>query len=94
MTGTANDFFRIQGRLNALENLLCLLVLDRANVSGNAADWIKEYVANLKRDLNFVTIGTIPNQDAERLGNETKRAILELAELIEAQASELRRRAT
>jgi hypothetical protein len=85
MTGTANDFFRIQARLNALENLLCLLVLDRANVSENPRNWIKEYVANLRRDLNFVVIGSIPNPDAERLANETKRAILELADMIEAQ---------
>jgi hypothetical protein len=87
MTGTANDFYRIQGRLNALENLLRLLVLDRASVSERPRDWIKEYVANLRQDLNFAAIGAIPTPDAERLANETRRAISEIADLIEAEGS-------
>jgi hypothetical protein len=88
MTGTANDFFRIQGRLNALENLLSLLVLDRANVSESPHVWIKEYVANLRRDANYVASGPVPTLDAARLASETRQAILELADMIEARLSE------
>jgi hypothetical protein len=79
------DDIRIAGRLSALENLLTLLVFDRARLDGNPHAWITQYIASLRRGKNLISTQALPEDDIARLGEETHRAILEFADMIELQ---------
>jgi hypothetical protein len=82
-----DEWYRLQGRLNALENLLALLVMDRAAVSQDPASWIAEYVANLRPEKRAKFLGPKPDADINRLTAETNEAVNEIADLIEQQAA-------
>lgn len=83
-----DDLFRLQGRLNALENLLALLVFDRARVLPDPVSWINQYVANLRHGTNFTSFQPIGDHVASRLAEETHKAILEFADMIEFQVKQ------
>jgi hypothetical protein len=83
------DNMRIAGRLSALENLLALLVFDRARLDGDPPGWIRQYVANLRRGITMTSQKPLSEDDATRLREETHRAILEFADMVEVQLQEL-----
>lgn len=85
----SSDNLRIAGRLSALENLLALLVFDRARGDANPSAWIKQYISNIRRGVNLISQRPLPGDVAGRLGEETHKAILEFADLVEFQLQEL-----
>ncbi len=78
-----DEWYRLQGRLNALKNLLILLVLDRAAVNQDPATWIAQYVANLRSEKKGKLVGPDRNADLDRVLAETHKAVNEIADLIE-----------
>lgn len=80
---TPPDYVRIAGRLSALENLLALLILDRALLDGNPSAWITQYIANLRKGTTLVSTQALPENDLARLQEETHRAILEFADMLQ-----------
>jgi hypothetical protein len=88
---TSSDNLRMAGRLSALENLLASLVFDRARIDANPSAWIKQYISNIRRGGNFISQQPLPEGIAGCLREETHKAILEFADLLEFQLQELTR---
>jgi hypothetical protein len=88
-TMTSADNIRMAGRLSALENLLALAVFDRARLDRDPLAWMMRYVANLRRGTPLTCQKPLPDEEAMRLAEETHRAILEFADMLEAQLQEL-----
>jgi hypothetical protein len=86
---TASPDLRMAGRLSALENLLALLVFDRARIDANPSVWIKQYISNIRRGVNYINQQSLPEDVTGRLREETHKAILEFADLVEFQLQEL-----
>jgi hypothetical protein len=80
-----DEWYRLQGRLNALENLLLLLVIDRANVSPDPSTWITQYVANLRLEKETTLIGSDRGAEIGRIAAEVHKAVLEIADGLECQ---------
>ena len=85
----SSDKLRMAGRLSALENLLALFVFDRARLDANPSAWITQYISNIRRGVNFISQTPLPDDVAERLREETHKATLEFADLLEFQLQEL-----
>jgi len=83
------EYLRLAGRLSAIENLLALLVFDRARIDANPSAWINQYVSNIRRGVNLISQRPLPEDIAGRLREETHKAILEFADLVEFQFQEL-----
>jgi hypothetical protein len=83
------DNMRIAGRLSALENLLALLIFDRARVDANPLGWVTQYISSLRRGGQFIAPQPLPEGAAARLAEETHKAILEFADMLEVQLQEL-----
>jgi hypothetical protein len=83
------DYTRIAGRLSALENLLALLFFDRARLDGNPLGWITQHISNLRRGGNFMAQQPLTEDVAARLTEESHKAILEFADMLETQLQEL-----
>lgn len=85
----SSDNIRIAGRLSAVENLLALLVFDRARIDANPSAWMKQYISNIRRGVNFISQQPLPQEVEERLRQETHKALLEFADALEFQLQEL-----
>lgn len=83
------ESLRIAGRLSAIENLLALLVLDRGRIDANPSVWIKQYISNIRRGVNLINQQPLSEDVADRLREETHKAILEFADLVELKYQEL-----
>jgi hypothetical protein len=82
-----DSWYRIQGRLNALENLLILLVFDRAAVNPDPAAWIAQYVQQLRPPKPAGKTEIASDVDAARLAAEVNKAVQELLDVIEQRAA-------
>lgn len=89
MTAAAPDAVRMAGRISAIENLLGVLVCDFARLQPDPVAWIRQYIANLRRGGNFISQHPLPEDIAGRLREETHKAFLEIADLLEIQLQEL-----
>lgn len=76
----ADQFWRLQGRVNALEVLMVLEVLNFSKLQPNPFQWIQEYLEAVR----LTGKGMIPDVDdpakAPRLLRETKTALDEFLE--------------
>lgn len=83
MTERDDNWYRTLARLNAIENLLILLVMDRAAVNQDPAGWLDQYVANLRPERPTKLVGgTKDGVDLDRVATETHKAINEIADQI------------
>ena len=88
MTASPDDL-RMAGRLSALENLLALLVFDRARIDAPRFSLDQTGTAHIRRGGNFISQRPLPEDIAGRLREETHKATLEFADLLEFQLQEL-----
>lgn len=94
MTVRDDSWYRVQGRLNALENLLMLLVIDRAAIHNDPHAWITQYVAQLRPEKSVTVVGQAPEGvDLNRIAEEAHKAVNEIADQI-AKHGEIFRPAT
>ena len=85
-----NDKMRIAGRLSAIEKIFsALLIFDRARVDADPLGWVTQYIANLRRGTTMTSLQSMSEDDVVRLSEETHRAMLEFADMLELQLREL-----
>jgi hypothetical protein len=87
---TAEHYWRFQGRINALELLSMLGVLNLAKTQPNPFQWIQDYVEAMRVTTRTLTPDVDDRSKGDRAVAETKSALEELLEQLIAQAGQLK----
>jgi hypothetical protein len=81
-----DHFYRVQGRLNALENLLIALVVNRAVLTSDPYSWIMKWVEQNRHEKPPEVVGTNPyGADLSRIAVEIHKAMNEISDQVERQ---------
>jgi len=86
----AANYWRIQGRINALEIIAGQAILDYANLANNPFEWIQTYVKSMETTRKSLIPDVDDQPKGERLREETVIAIDEFLETLLGQSDRLK----
>jgi hypothetical protein len=85
-----NQFWRLQGRINAIELILLSEVFNLAKTQPNPFQWVQDYLAAMRQTAQTLTPDVMGPEQGERLKRETRAALEEFLEQMVRHAGQLK----
>jgi hypothetical protein len=79
-----DDWFRMQGRLDAYENVLTFLISEVSRLSGRGDTYLEAFADRLRTQFEPQATVAMSVEDRARHTRDLRRAMLEIADAIEA----------